>query len=80
MMRSSCDRGVYNLHIGQIDTDWQFCAVLDNIRPILTALVVFQLNVSSYQMRASYAAGFRLGGPMGNLNLKPLKSELSQNL
>lgn len=65
MMRSSCDRGVYNLHIGQRDTGWQFCAVLDNIRPILTALVVFQMNVSGYKMKACYAAGLRLGEPRG---------------
>lgn len=62
MMRSSCDRGVYNLHIGQINTVWQFCAVLDNIQPILTALVMFQLYVSSYKMKSCYAAGFWFGG------------------
>lgn len=67
MMRSSCDRGVYNLHIGQKDTVWQFCAVLDNIRPILTALVAFHLNVSSYKMRVCYAAVFRLGEPGGGI-------------
>lgn len=47
LMRSTCDRGGYNLHIGQRDAVWQFCAVLDNIQPIITVLVVFQLDVSS---------------------------------
>ena len=60
MMRFSCDRGVYNLHIGWIDACWQFCAVLGNIRPILAALVVFQLNISGYKIKACYAPGFRL--------------------